>query len=52
MTEPIPALFLDTCEEGKLTLDEYLERVVFHEPRHFTRNEFRELAALGLNLPS
>lgn len=35
-------LTFDTYEEGKLTLDEYLERVVFHEPRHFTRNEFRE----------
>jgi putative hydrolase of the HAD superfamily len=35
-------LTFDTYEEGKLTLDEYLERVVFHEPRHITRNEFRE----------
>src|SRR5690242_6109920 len=35
-------LTFDTYEEGKLSLDEYLERVVFHEPRHFTRNEFRE----------
>jgi len=35
-------LTFDTYEEGKLTLDEYLERVVFHDPRHFTRNEFRE----------
>ncbi len=42
----------DTCEEGKLTLDEYLERVVFHEPRHITRIEFRELAALCPTLPS
>jgi putative hydrolase of the HAD superfamily len=30
-------LAFDTCVDGKLTLDEYLERVVFHEPRHITR---------------
>jgi putative hydrolase of the HAD superfamily len=35
-------LTFDTYEEGKLSLDGYLERVVFHEPRHFTRNEFQE----------
>src|SRR6185369_10398611 len=35
-------LTFDTYEVGKLSLDEYLERVVFHEPRDFTRNEFRE----------
>jgi putative hydrolase of the HAD superfamily len=35
-------LTFDTYEEGKLSLDGYLERVVFHEPRHFTPNEFRK----------
>jgi len=43
-------LTFDTYEEGKLTLDEYLERVVFHEPRPFTRNEFREFM-LDQSLP-
>lgn len=28
-------------EEGKLTLDDYLERTVFHEPRSFTPAAFR-----------
>ncbi len=35
-------LTFDTYEAGKLTLDEYLARVVFHEERSFTRDEFRE----------
>jgi putative hydrolase of the HAD superfamily len=30
-----------TCEEGKLTLDEYLTRVVFYRERPFTRAQFR-----------
>jgi putative hydrolase of the HAD superfamily len=30
-----------TFEEGKLTLEDYLSRVVFHEPRAFTRARFR-----------
>ena len=30
-----------TYEEGKLTLEEYLGRVVFHQKRPFTRAEFR-----------
>lgn len=30
-----------TYEEGKLTLEEYLERVIFHQPRSFTRMQFR-----------
>jgi putative hydrolase of the HAD superfamily len=34
-------LTFDTYEEGKLTLDEYLGRVVFHKRRSFTRAEFR-----------
>jgi putative hydrolase of the HAD superfamily len=35
-------LTFDTYEEGKLTLDEYLTRVVFYEPRSFTRQQFKE----------
>ncbi len=33
-------LTFDTYEEGKLSLDEYLSRVVFFEPRPFPRDEF------------
>ncbi len=33
-------LTFDTYEEGKLSLDEYLNRVVFYEPRSFTRKDF------------
>ena len=35
-------LTFDTYEEGKLTLDDYLDRVIFYEPRSFTREEFRD----------
>jgi len=35
-------LTFDTYEEGKLTLDEYLSRVVFHRPRDFPPEAFRE----------
>jgi putative hydrolase of the HAD superfamily len=35
-------LTFDTYEEGKLSLDGYLTRVVFHETRPFTREEFRK----------
>jgi len=35
-------LTFDTYEEGKLTLDEYLTRIVFYEHREFTRNDFKE----------
>jgi putative hydrolase of the HAD superfamily len=31
----------DTYEEGKLTLEEYLARVVFYRKRRFTRSQFR-----------
>jgi putative hydrolase of the HAD superfamily len=31
-----------TYEEGKLTLDEYLNRTVFYDPRPFTRDQFRD----------
>jgi putative hydrolase of the HAD superfamily len=34
-------LTFDTYEEGKLTLEEYLDRVVFHQKRPFTRTQFR-----------
>jgi putative hydrolase of the HAD superfamily len=34
-------LTFDTYEEGKLTLEEYLARVVFHRRRPFTRAQFR-----------
>ena len=35
-------LTFDTYEEGKLTLEEYLDRVVFYEERPFTPAQFRE----------
>ncbi|MFT3824331.1 MAG: HAD family phosphatase [Chitinophagaceae bacterium] len=35
-------LTFDTYEEGKLTLDEYLSRIVFYEERSFTRDDFKE----------
>jgi putative hydrolase of the HAD superfamily len=34
-------LTFDTYEEGKLTLEEYLNRAVFYEKRSFTRAQFR-----------
>jgi putative hydrolase of the HAD superfamily len=34
-------LTFDTYEEGKLSLDEYLRRVVFYEKRPFSSEEFR-----------
>jgi putative hydrolase of the HAD superfamily len=35
------SLNFDIFEEGKLTLEEYLGRVVFHQKRPFTRAQFR-----------
>ena len=35
-------LTFDTYEEGKLTLDEYLARVVFYEKRPFTLDTFKQ----------
>ena len=35
-------LTFDTYEEGKLTLDEYLKRVVFFEKRSFSEGEFKK----------
>lgn len=34
-------LTYDTYEAGKLTLDEYLQRVVFYQERPFSKEEFR-----------
>ena len=34
-------LTFDTYEAGKLTLDEYLNRVVFYQERPFSREEFK-----------
>src|SRR5438270_13998132 len=36
-------LTFDTYEVGKLTLDQYLNRIVFYEDRHFTKDDFMEL---------
>lgn len=33
-------LTFDTYEEGKLTLNEYLKRIVFYEPRQFSEDDF------------
>jgi putative hydrolase of the HAD superfamily len=40
-TEDRHHLTFDTYEVGKLSLDEYLERVVFYEKRKFTKRQFR-----------
>ena len=34
-------LTFDTYEEGKLTLDDYLARVIFYQPRPFTVEDFK-----------
>ncbi len=34
-------LTFDTYEQGKLTLEEYLGRVIFYRKRPFTRSQFR-----------
>jgi putative hydrolase of the HAD superfamily len=34
-------LTFEIFEEGKITLEEYLSRVVFHQKRAFTRSQFR-----------
>ena len=33
-------LTFDTYELGKLTLDQYLDRLVFYEPRNFSKQEW------------
>jgi putative hydrolase of the HAD superfamily len=35
-------LTFDTYEEGKLSLDEYLKRVVFYQERSFSREDFKK----------
>ncbi|GAB3791107.1 HAD family phosphatase [Spirosoma horti] len=35
-------LTFDTYETGKLTLDDYLSRIVFYKRRHFSMDSFRE----------
>ena len=35
-------LIFDTYEEGKLSLDEYLDRVIFYEERAFSKADFQE----------
>ena len=35
-------LTFDTYEEGKLSLDEYLKRVVFYQERSFSQEEFKQ----------
>lgn len=41
-TEERHHLTFDTYEVGKITLDEYLDRVVFYKNRAFSRNKFRQ----------
>lgn len=41
-TEERHHLTFDTYEVGKITLDEYLNRVVFYKKRSFSRQQFRE----------
>lgn len=41
-TEERHHLTFDTYEVGKITLDEYLNRVVFYKKQSFTRNKFRQ----------
>ena len=36
------SIMFETYEEGRMTLDEYLNRVVFYTRRDFSRDEFRE----------
>ncbi len=34
-------LSFNSYEDGKLTLDQYLDQVIFHRPRTFSRDEFK-----------
>src|ERR1700687_3481615 len=34
-------LSFNTYEDGKLTLDQYLDQVVFYEPRSFSKDDFK-----------
>ncbi len=40
-TEERHQLVVDTYEEGRLTLEAYLDRVIFHQQRTFTRAQFQ-----------
>jgi len=40
--EVLHHLMFAACEEGKITLNEYLSRAVFNEERPFTKDEYRE----------
>lgn len=40
-------MVFDTYEEGKLTLDDYLDRVIFHKPRDFSRDDFKSFMYLA-----
>ena len=46
-TEERHHLTFDSYEEGKLSLDEYLKRVIFFENRNFTPEDFREFMFAG-----
>jgi len=35
-------LSVSSFERGKITIDEYLDRVVFYKPRSFSRDEFKQ----------
>ena len=41
-TEERHHLTLDTYEAGKLSLDDYLDRIVFYKKRNFSRKAFRQ----------
>ena len=41
------AMAFDTYELGKISLDEYLERVVFYQPRSFTAEQFKQRMLSG-----
>ena len=46
-------LTFDTYELGKLSLDDYLDRIVFYEKRSFSRNSFRKfMFDQSKNLPN
>ncbi|MEJ2707057.1 MAG: HAD-IA family hydrolase [Anaerolineales bacterium] len=42
LTEFSDHLTFDTYEEGKLSLDEYLNRVIFYKERSFSRQTFKD----------
>lgn len=42
MNYPTGIIFFETYEMGKLTLTEYLQHVIFYEPRNFNATEFMD----------